>query len=490
VTLLALANARGLPVDHHGRLTPAVTTRLLRRWGLYQGHRTLRGGEQHRPLLHFTRLVLQQAGLLHYRAANDLRPTRAVATWLRLSRHERLQTLVDAWVASSWNELTHLLGFRARTDRLQHDLPGARRNLLSLLRQLPSATWFGFDSLADEIRRVAPDMARPASDFTTWELRDRLGRPADGYSAWPQVEGGLIEACIARSMYWLGLCDIGTAPPRVRDDPPIPSAWRLNSHGTAVLHGVTPPSEPLPPPIVITTDGELQLPPETSMLRRFQVARIATHLGGSDPAAIERYRITRASLAAALDQQIAIDDIIGTLDQAGEAGLPDALAERLHEWAAAHGELRLQRAVLLRAYDSTVLTRVAADPRVRLPPVTTLNPDTWLLAEGDAVTLATRLRHAGYGLAGTVEQIQPGLSAHDLTTLTAALQIYRTLGEQASIETEPTSLLEARLAQLLNEQQRAAAERIAAQFYTGWQLQIAVAQPDQPTGNPGGDIDA
>ncbi len=132
--------------------------------------------EDHWPFVSFLRRIAEGAGLLHAGADSQLRTTRAALDWLQQPPDERARRLLEGWVDSSWDELVHFLGMKVQK-RYSRDLPRTKRTILQLLGQVPPGQWVALDEFVAEVRRVAPDFARPDGRYDTVGS-DQLYAPA------------------------------------------------------------------------------------------------------------------------------------------------------------------------------------------------------------------------------------------------------------------------------------------------------------------------
>lgn len=441
LTLLLLAYDDQLELTPAGGLNKASLLRLAKRWS---SQADLRGitREEHWPYVSFLRQTGMGAGLLRSGLEARLSPAHAALDWMQRSTIDRAMLLLQGWISGSWDELVHLMGMRLQR-AYSRDLAGAKRAVLNLLAQVPTGQWVLLDEFVAQVRRVAPDFARPDGRYDTWGLLDYYRRPCDGFSFWEQVEGEQLRSMVGGSLCWIGLIDLG-----MQGETPI--SFRVTTLGATLLRGELAPPEPAIEPLVVQPNFEVIVPPGASLLARFQLARIA-ELAISDRAEI--YKLTKRSIQAALDRSISLERIIQCLHEQSGRVVPQNIQATLRDWAAQHGQLSLQRAVLLEADDPLVLEQIRRDKRLRLPKVDVLTERAWIIPEGDAALLAERLRKAGYGLTSPDLKSEAPLTEHDLTVLFAALHFYGAAGALLEAEHDLSGALTRRVARLLPERQ-------------------------------------
>lgn len=461
LVILVLAQAGELSIVPDRGINKASMLRLAKRWGM--GKEELRGitYEQHWHYVHFLRLVLQGAGLLRITADHELRPTAAVMAWLQAPRLERQQRLLEGWVKSDWDELKRFLGMELKGYIGDRDLTATHRAITTILAQVPPETWVAWETLLNEVQRVAPHFARPNGDYDNWRLVNYRGQSLDGFHHWHDVEGELLKATIGGSLRWLGLIDYGGKPSEQQEQYNEPVAFRLTAAGAALLQAAPAPAEPDYEPLVVQGTYEIIVPPHARPCDRFQVERVAKWTAGInfDEAAV--YKLTKASVQVAFEQGIDVNKITRWLEMASGTELPPNVAYSLREWSGQHGQVTLRKAAVLQSDDPLLLEQIRRDRRVRLPQIEELDAQTWLLNEGDAAALATALRKAGYGLAGEVTPDGPALKERDLTVLAAAFRFYILACAEFGIEHDASDAMSQRLQRLLNERQRATADRVA-----------------------------
>lgn len=461
VMILTLAQAGALEMLPERGLSKASMLRLAKRWGMSKDE--LRGitYEQHWTYVYFLRLVLQSAGLLRIAADQKLRPGNATLEWLKAPRLERLRQLLTGWVISDWDELKRLLFIEMRNYPWDRDLAATRRAILALLAAVPPQRWIAWPHLLDEVQRVDPDFARPEGNYDTWRLFNHRGQSLDGYANWRAVEGELLKASIGTSLHWLGLTDLGSEAANNGVAGPV-VAFRLNEYGAALLTQAVPPSAASSPPLRVQGTFEVVVPPRAAPFDHFQISRIAVWSAGSSPDEATIYKLTKASVQAAVEQGISAEAMLSFLEQASASELPPNVAYSLREWAGKQGQITLRRAAVLQVEDPLLLEQLRRDRRIRLPPIEAVGADTWLLGEADAAALAQALRKAGYGLAGTIASDASALKERDLTVLAAALRFYVNACASLQIESDTSDAMIQRITRLLTQHQRDSAERIAA----------------------------
>ncbi len=352
-------------------------------------------------------------------------------------------------MGSSFDELTLLCGLRWRTPPWRYPRRAARRAVLDLLQVAPD-TWLEITDVVAEMRRINPDFARSGAEYAAWQLSDAAGARVAGWAGWEQVEGALIKAYLLGPLHWLGLVDLGGVAE--------PTCVRLSAWGAA-LSGLTPPPAVFEAPLQIQPDGTIYVGAALPPMLYFQVNRIATWLE-VDGQGTEQYAITPRSFDEATERGIGRAQIVDFLRRCSELPLDAGLIATLEEWERRRTALRGRTAVLLEAANPALLATIAADPAVRLPPYTALNPTTWALEAADGPQFIGALRDQGYGLAATLTSPEAPLSERDLRTLLVTANVLWALGNAQGWDHGVTEALLERVRRTLPANARAEAEHM------------------------------
>ncbi len=307
---------------------------------------------------------------------------KVVTTWLQETTHNQQAVLVSAWrEMTEWNELWQLTNLQPEdTGTWHHDPTLARAALLRHLAALASDEWFGIADFVDAIKATDPDFQRPGGDYETWYIRDAAsGTYLTGFDSWYQVDGVLLWALITGPAWWLGLVDLG----------PAAEGDALNLFCPKPT--LAPAVKIEPPPSVLHADLTVAIP-AARRFERFQLARVADLVKADDPYV---YRLTPASLNRARQQRIDGQKVLTFLDGLSAASLPDAIRAALARWAERGTEVWLEKAVLLRVTDETVLSQILAAPEAARYVHRVVGPTAAVVAERDWPDMAAALAELG-----------------------------------------------------------------------------------------------
>ncbi|HEU5014652.1 MAG TPA: helicase-associated domain-containing protein [Roseiflexaceae bacterium] len=441
--LITLAYEGQLEVVPKGGLNKASLLRFARSFDTTE---TLQGvsREEQWPYARFLREVAEGAELLRAGADARLRPTRAALEWMRMPQHERARRLLDGWIESSWDELASFVGLKIQRSYWRN-LHAAKRAVLRLLRGVPPGEWVRLDDFVAAVKDSDPDFARPDGRYDTWGIVNRLRQPLDGWEFWDAVEGQQLCSIAGGSMHWFGIVDVGMEAGET-------TSFRVNALGAALLHDWPAPPELPAAALIVQPNFEIVVPQHAALHVRFQVGRIAERVSAPNESA-HIYKLTKRRTQAALERDIAPDDMLRFLEEASGRAVPQNVAATLREWAGQHGQVSLRRAAVLKAREPAMLEQIKRDKRVHLGAAERLTDTAWLVRAGDAPALAERLRKAGYGLATDLDGVQSPLREHDLTVLFAALDFYERACATIGAESDVSGAMRGRISNMLNETQ-------------------------------------
>jgi hypothetical protein len=310
----------------------------------------------YRLTLHALSSLLSAAGLVDAERMPRPEPARL---FLEAPRGEALAQLVSAWLDSvEFNELALIPGLSLEGE-WENDPLRARRAALDFLSTVPEGTWWSLAAFVEAVRQAHPDFQRPAGDYDSWFIRDRLtGEYLRGFHHWDTIEGALLRFIVTGPLHWLGLIDLA-AP--ASGEPP--SAFRTSKWWGALLERSTPAG--LPPEdeaLQVRSDARLRLSRHVPRTLRYQLARFCEWegLGGG----AYQYKVTAASLERARQHGLRASHLLALLRRHAPA-VPPALVKALERWEERGTEARLGRLVVLRLSSPAILQELRASRAAR-----------------------------------------------------------------------------------------------------------------------------
>ncbi|HEY54132.1 MAG TPA: hypothetical protein G4N94_11805 [Caldilineae bacterium] len=242
-----------------------------------------------------------------------------VRPWLEQSRQQQVATLFAAWRDSAaWNDLCLTPGLHCERGNWRNDPGATRLALLDILGQAQTGQWLGLDAFIAAIHEQRPDFQRPDGNYDTWYIRDDDGSYLKGFEHWDDVEGRLLRYLWSGPLHWLGVIALDGEGQH----------WRLTPAGLAMLHpdASSPPAAVSPPPLVVTADFHITLPPNHRLYDRLRVARFCVWEASLPD---YRYRITQRGLRRAAAAGISPEQVLAFLTAASGEHIPDNVRSAL-----------------------------------------------------------------------------------------------------------------------------------------------------------------
>jgi hypothetical protein len=334
--------------------------------------------------------VLRQDGALRLRAG-------PVKQWLSASSAQRRAMLQAAWRDDEeWNDLCQVPGLACDHAVPWHppqDPVATRRAILALLALCPSGEWWSLASFVSSVKVFHPDFQRPDGDYTSWYIRDDTsGDYLSGFDSWDRAEGALLADLLTGPLAWLAIVDTAETG--------AGAACRLTPDGARFL-GLAPaaPEPGMAPPIVVTPDFGIEVPPPVNLYTCFQLERFADPRSPSGPlpeAQPRRYRLTVSSLGRALSRDVRGEQVVAFLRQSSADRVPPNVTAQIQVWAGRFGKVQVEEVALLKVESERVLKELSVLPETRGLIGRTLSPTSALVRRRDLPRLRKELRALGY----------------------------------------------------------------------------------------------
>lgn len=303
-------------------------------------------------------LLLTIAGELNFlrQTTAGLKPTRTAVQWLQQSRDQQLRTLADGWSNSAWNDLRHTPGLICEGETWQNDPLLPRTTLIDYLPR--DEGWISVEGLTAVIAENDPDFQRPDGNYDTWYIRDaQTNQYLTGFESWVQVEGRLLSFLLSGPLHWLGLSEIGKSESG-------DFYFRMTPQAIRWLDQQPMRADEAQEPIIVQSQGLVQVPFNANRYQRFQVARIAD----AQPFAADEpfsYRLTPRSLAAAQEQGIDTQRLLQFLASASGSSVPAGVKRAINRWGDRGVEGRVEQVLVLRVREAEILNILRNNAKTR-----------------------------------------------------------------------------------------------------------------------------
>ena len=365
----------GLALVNNGLLARSALRQLIEHLG--SGHLGVKiQNEQARlendvPYLLFLRLLLIQLGLLQERN-NTLRAMPA-EDFFSLPLAERVQRCYHLVLTGSfWNELLYLPEVNVRPlpqpfEPAHEEVIHSREQVVERLLREPVDGWHNFSAFIARTKLYVPYLLFPrlygaraeryssASNPYGWDFRLRRGWLTHR-EGWHMVEGGFIRAFISGPLYWLGLVEVDQSEP--------PLSFRLMPEASILMSDIPLTVEATPATrLIVQPNFEVLVLAPVSEVLLVRLDRFAERISLEH---IAQYRITKASVTAAIRRGLLAEGMIETLQQATEGEIPQNVRYSLIEWERQARRIEVwPDATLLEVDDEALLDMLWNDPQAR-----------------------------------------------------------------------------------------------------------------------------
>lgn len=170
------------------------------------------------------------------------------------------------------------------------------------------------------------------------------------------VEGGFIRAFISGPLYWLGLVEVDQSEP--------PLSFRLMPEASILMSDIPLTVEATPATrLIVQPNFEVLVLAPVSEVLLVRLDRFAERISLEH---IAQYRITKASVTAAIRRGLLAEGMIETLQQATEGEIPQNVRYSLIEWERQARRIEVwPDATLLEVDDEALLDMLWNDPQAR-----------------------------------------------------------------------------------------------------------------------------
>lgn len=349
--------------------------------------------------------LLKVAGLLDSLNQPNPEPVRSL---LEAEPAQAMVRLFEIWLRSEeFNEL-HMVPGLSSEGHWRNDPLHARQAVIDFLSTVPGSMqtnaddhlhpFWSLNAFISAIYQSAPDFQRPAGDYDSWYIRQSDGGEfLRGFEHWDDIDGALLKFMIGGPLHWLGILDLAF-PESVQ----VVSAFRFSLWATSLLNFQAPGGLPLDDqPVTIRADGRLRMPPHTSRVGRYQLARFCEWQGYKDD--FYRYRITPGSLEKARKQGLRVDHLLALLNRYAPV-VPPTLLKALKKWDSQGSQARVDRLIVLRVKQPEILTAIRNSSAQRFLGES-LGPTSIIVKPGGWEKVSMVLAELGYLVESNLDEV-------------------------------------------------------------------------------------
>ena len=321
----------------------------------------------------FAAHLIRQQGWLRLSERGNLRlNARGVVSWLNGSARSQLNSLREAWLASSsWNELEHIDGISLEMRHSWRNNPVEDRAAVIKVWERWQSTLGASnipgvavgDAVAAFAKEHCPDFLRPSGRYDTWQIRDTLtGKFLGGFEHWDRVEGAVIRTILQGPVAWLSATAIHELPPD----------QAVLNFGESAVFMIQP----------------------WSRFERFQLARVADAVS-YEPNVGYGFQFSNESLTTAKGFGIGVPRIIEFLERTAAGPLPVFLRKALERWGANGVEAKVEQTVIVRLKDSATLDSLINEAGLKTFTIERLAGNALAFRSADASQIRAALLKVG-----------------------------------------------------------------------------------------------
>lgn len=350
--------------------------------------------------------LLRVAGLLD--SINLVNPD-PVRVLLEAQPGKALVMLFEAWLRSAEFDELRLTPGLIMEGHWRNDPLQTRQAVIDFISTVPGATetrpdeklrpFWSLGSFVSAVYQVAPDFQRPAGDYDSWYIRKTESEAfLRGFEHWHDVDGALLKFMVGGPLHWLGILDLA-----MPENGQVFSAFRFSSWANDLLNFQAPENLPVEEQsVTVRADGRLRMPPQTSRVGRYQLARFCEWQGYKDE--FYRYRMTPASLEKAQKQGLRVEHLLALLARYAQA-VPPSLVTALKRWDTQGSLARIDRLLVLRVRQPEALQALRSSSAQRFLGES-LGPTAVVIKPGGWEKVSMALAELGYLADSNLEEKQ------------------------------------------------------------------------------------
>lgn len=326
---------------------------------------------------------------------NGLMVSRRVDDWLSRSRYEQIENLYSVWLDQEEpDDKTVLADLIVHSAGLRHPWRRVKRVLINFMRILPDG-WVSFDRIVSLLQIQRPHFYRSRHAHGLWQLTERATRASiPSEKIWDNLERRVLIYLLTGPLTWMGLVDLG------KDQEGRWEGFVISPIGRAVINGDSgrmpddtgETSTPLNR-IIIQSDFDVLAPAGIVLSVRNRLERIAQLVSGGH---VQRYHISRETIAAALESGLTSGDIIQFLETNSSAPLPQNVRTSILDWIGEFGKIEIREGMAVLAEDEYILQNILSHPATGRLVGDRIGPRAAWLDGCNCEELVNELKRIGY----------------------------------------------------------------------------------------------
>ncbi|MBN1295342.1 helicase-associated domain-containing protein, partial [bacterium] len=431
-----------------GRLPKRHANLLIRRLNEITPGTILRD-ENYITLLHQSSLALDVLGFRNGRFV----VTPRWSHWVRKDHCEQVADVFRSWlIQDDPIDMQKISGMHVESAGLRHPTQRIKLAMMGILRRLPDH-WVSLSDISRHMQRHRPFFYRPDHSSGLWRMVHPVTRePVTAHGVWYFLENRIIRYILSGPAAWMGLVTIGL------DEQERPEGLLVTGLGRAILDGSTvyqnDPELELLNKVIVQPDFEILAPMSLVLSIRDTLGKIADLTGGGY---LQRYRLSRESIARAMESGLQPEEILGFLESTCREALPENVRTSVIDWMDDFGKIEIQRRFILTACDEYLMQELISRPAINRFIGLPVGPAAALIADDHVESITAELKRVGYlprlhaiqrgaaGVASISLALDPGL----VGSLIAAIHSYLS-GDLEGISQQEIESLEDMMQKLIH----------------------------------------
>ncbi|MCD4653958.1 helicase-associated domain-containing protein, partial [bacterium] len=313
-------------------------------------------------------------------------------TWFERSQLDQVKDLFQKWMNMDDHvDIETISETVVESAGLRHPMVCVKRAVVDVLKKLPEQ-WVTLEDISIYFQKNRSFFYRPDHSVGLWRLTDKETRkPIAADMIWNYIEKRIIKFIITKILGSMGLIDVG-----LDKDKAVEGVF-VTPIGRAVLLGDKSYREDLNHSplnrLIIQSDFEIIAPTGIVLSVRDRLEKVAEFICGGH---MQRYRLSRNSIARAMETGMKADEIIKFLESASREDLPGNVRTSLSDWTNDFGKIRFNRRMLVTTEDKYLMQEILSRPATKRLIEKQIGPAAALVADNDIEPLIIEMKRAGY----------------------------------------------------------------------------------------------
>lgn len=322
----------------------------------------------------------------------QIRSTEPMKDWLKLSPYNQIRSLFDSWMEMDDQvDLESICQTKIVSAGLRHPVSHVKRSVIELLKDLPEQ-WISMDDLSKYFQHNRPFFFRPDHSPGIWRLIDDSNNESiQARGIWNRLEHRILQYMIEQCLAAFGLVSVGL------DSAGNIEGFHITQTGKALLHrnpailgGI--PGKPLNE-IIIQPDFAVMAPSSLVLSVRDRLQTVAEFVQGGH---MQTYRLTRNSIAHALESGMVSGEILHFLESVARDGLPPNVRMSVSDWIEEFGKIEFSHQVVMRTDDEFLMQEILSRPVTNKLIQEQLGSTAAVVDQDNVETIIAEMKRIGY----------------------------------------------------------------------------------------------